>query len=455
MTSDNRDVFNTMEDVLRLAERNGATDAEIVLKKTRGYGARAWKGHVERTENENTETCSVRVFNGDKSYTVSFEGIDLKDAVKKLGPALADAVSVAGSCSSNPDKALADASLYAKEFPDLDICDNGKPPSVEELLRLAREGERAGMQVEGITNSNDANAGWERTDSYIVTSKGFAAHTARTRTGLSVSLIAEKDGRNEREDEYSSAVYMTDLAPAAEIGRKAAEKTVQKLDGFKPETANMGVVFNPDMAEALIGHFLEAVTGNLVVFDITFLRQEMGNQIFPAGFTITDDPLLPRGLGSRPYDAEGLPTRRINLVEDGILKSWLLDLESARRLNLPPQCNAFRNGSGIIIPASSNIIVPPGTDSPEKLMEGKGLYVTGVMSQGANILTGTYSRVVTGFLYENGRLTKPVQGVTLAGNLKDMFKNITVANDIGSMDFRRRRIIVPTLRVDGLRMAGR
>lgn len=457
--TNHRDLLNEMEDVIHLAKRNGATDAEIVLKKMSGYGVRTWKGNVERTESEDTETCSVRVFSGDKSFTVSFNGIDITDSAK-LGPALADAVLIAGSCSSNPAKALADASLHAQDFPDLDICDNAAPPSMEMLLDIAREGEDAGLSVSGITNSDSADASWGRTDSYIVTSRGFAGHTARTASSLSVSLIAEaplvakKDGRRETENEYCAAIYFQDLSPAFEIGRKAAEKTLRKLGASKPDTAELPVVFHPDIAETLIDHFLSAVAGNAVMFDETFLAKKMGSQVFPAGFKITDDPLLPRGRGSRPYDAEGLPSRRIDLVEDGVLKSWLLDLESARRLNLPPQGNAAR-GEGVIFPAPSNIVVAPGTDSPEKLMKGKGLYVTGVMSQGVSILTGNYSRAVTGFMFENGQLKEPVQGISIAGNLKDMFMRVIAANDIDSMDFRRRRVIVPTLRIDGMKMAGK
>jgi PmbA protein len=256
----------------------------------------------------------------------------------------------------------------------------------------------------------------------------------------------------ERDYEFSTAVYGRDLEDAAALGRRAGEKAVRRLGARKPATGKVTVIYDPRAANSLLGHLAGAISGPAIARGTSFLKDKMGQAIFAPGITIADDPHRQRGLRSRPFDAEGVATTRRNVVEDGRLTTWILSLSSARQLGLETTGHAVRGTSGPPSPATTNLYLEPGKLSPEALMADirNGFYVTEMMGMGVNGITGDYSRGAAGFWIENGQITYPVSEVTIAGNLKDMFRQLTPANDL----VFRYGINAPTLRVEGMTVAG-
>jgi PmbA protein len=256
----------------------------------------------------------------------------------------------------------------------------------------------------------------------------------------------------ERDYAFHSAVYGEDLEDPAAVGRRAGERTVRRLNPRQPRTGSYPVVYHPRVANSLLRHLVGAISGPAVARGTSFLCESMGERILPAGTHVIDDPHRPRGLKSKPFDAEGLPTTRRALVDDGKLASWLLSLSSARQLGLDSTGHASRGTASPPSPAPTNLYLAPGARSPEELMAdiGEGFYVTELMGQGVNAVTGDYSRGAAGFWIENGKIAHPVSELTLAGNLLSMFQQLTPANDL---EFRF-GVDAPTVRVDGMTLAG-
>ena len=305
----------------------------------------------------------------------------------------------------------------------------------------------------GITNSEGADASWGRSRVVLAGSNGFRGTYAGSSHSVSVSVLASGADGMERDYDYSSAVYGTDLEDAAVVGRRAGERTVKRLGARKPATCKVPVVYDPRVASSLLGHFSGAICGPAVARQTSFLKDKLGQRIFPAGVGIIDDPHRRRGFRSKPFDAEGLPNARRALIEDGVLTSWILDLRSGRQLGLASTGHAVRGTSSPPSAAPTNLYLEPGTLSPTALIGEikSGLYVTELIGMGVNGVTGDYSRGATGFWIENGELAYPVNEITIAGNLKDMFLHLTPADDL----VFRASVNAPTLRVDGLTVAGR
>jgi len=256
----------------------------------------------------------------------------------------------------------------------------------------------------------------------------------------------------QRDYDYSSAVHHADLEDAAAIGRTAGEKAVARLHPTRPSTRKVPVVFDPRVAASLLGHLSGAINGASVARGTTFLKDSLGKRIFPEGINVIDDPTRKRGLRSRPFDGEGVPTRRSAIIEDGVLTTWLLDTRSARQLGLRTTGHAGRGTGGPPSPGASNLYMAPGTLSPAELMADivEGLYVTELIGMGVNGVTGDYSRGAAGFMIRNGALAEPVAEITIAGTLPEIFAHLTPANDLRF----RRGTDAPTIRVEGLTLAG-
>jgi PmbA protein len=257
----------------------------------------------------------------------------------------------------------------------------------------------------------------------------------------------------ERDYEFASALHAADLDDAATVGRRAGERTVKRLNPRKVETRKLPVVFDPRVAGGLIGHLAGAVNGSAVARKTSFLKDRMGEQVFAPGIRIVDAPLRRRGLRSRPFDGEGLAGKALALVEDGRLKSWLLDGATARELKLASTGHAQRGVSAPPSPAPTNLYLEPGTATPEELIADieQGFYVADLIGMGANLVTGDYSRGAAGFWIERGELTFPVSEVTIAGHLSEIFRSLVPANDLAF----RYGTNAPTVRVEGLTVAGR
>ena len=314
--------------------------------------------------------------------------------------------------------------------------------------------EDAALSVKGVTLSDGAGAGVEKTHIIMASTTGFRREYDRSSASFSVSVIAEDESGNKETDyDFSSAVYFSDLESAESIGKNAGERAVKRLHSRKIDSGTADIVFDPRLSRELIGTLTSAINGSAIARGTSFLKDCLNAPVLPENLTLIENPHKKRGLRSRPCDAEGLPCRQRNLVENGILKTWLLDLHSARKLGMEPTAHAARGLGGSPRPSVSNLTLTGGTVTPEELVAGveNGIYVTQLFGQGVNMITGDYSRGATGFLIEKGQITVPVSEITIAGNLKDMFKNMIAANDLNE----RYAVNAPTLLLPHLSVAGK
>ena len=286
----------------------------------------------------------------------------------------------------------------------------------------------------------------------LATSHGFLGSYLTSRHGVSMSAIAGEGTAMERDDDFSSALHAADLDPPERIGRNAGERAVARLNPRKVSTKKVPVVFDRRIAGGLVGHLASAINGSAVARKTSFLRDMLGERLFKSGIRIIDDPLRMRGLRSRPFDGEGVAARPIAIIEDGVLKTWLLDCTTARELNLATTGHAQRGVSSPPSPGPTNLHLAAGSVSAEALIADimDGFYVTELIGMGVNQVTGDYSRGASGFWIENGRRTYPVSEVTIAGNLVDMFRALEPASDL---EFRY-GTNSPTVRIEGLTVAG-
>ena len=341
--------------------------------------------------------------------------------------------------------------LLTGAAPDID-GDDGADASPAELRARAQAAEDAARAVAGVTNSEGAGASAGRTIMALATSTGFARASITAGYGSSASVIAGEGARMQRDYAYHSTRHLADLEAPEAIGRRAGERAVARLDPGKLPSGPMPVVYDPRVGTSLLGHLAGAITGGAIARRTSFLLGKLGERIFAPGITIRDDPHRPRGLRSRGFDGEGLPTAPSDLIDDGVLTTWLLDSASARQLGLRPTGHAARGGSGAPGAGTSNLYLAAGSLHPEALIGDikLGIYVTELIGQGVNGVTGDYSRGASGYAIRDGKLAEPVAEVTVAGNLTDMFLNLSAADDL----VFRRAMDVPTLRIEGMTVAG-
>jgi PmbA protein len=285
-----------------------------------------------------------------------------------------------------------------------------------------------------------------------MTSNGFFGSSKKSNHSVSVVVIAEKDGKMERDYDYSSKVFGQDLKNLNEIGLEAAKKTLARIGAIKPVTGKYPVIFDQRVSRSIASHFASAINGSAITRKTSFLKDMLNKQIANNAINIIDNPFLKRGLGSRLFDAEGLGSRKYTLIENGILKDWLLDLSSAKQLNLKPTGNAKRGISGPPSPGTSNFIISPGDVTPEHLIKNisEGFFITDMIGSSISMITGDYSRGASGFWIKNGELSQPITEATIAGNLKEMFMTLQPANDL---DYSH-SINSPTLLIEGMTIAG-
>jgi PmbA protein len=323
---------------------------------------------------------------------------------------------------------------------------------VELLERRAREAERAALGVKGVSKSGGASAACGIGGMVLVTSTGFAGATISSSHSIAMSAIAGEGTGMETDYDYTATLHAADLESAEKIGRSAGERAVKRLNPRKVATRRVPVVFDQRIAGSLVGHLASSANGASIARKTSFLREKRGERIFPHGIDIVDDPLRKRGLRSRPFDAEGVAASVRKIVEDGVLKSWLLDCATARELNLTTTGHAQRGVSSTPSPGPSNLHLTPGSKSPRELIAEieDGFFVTSLIGMGVNLVTGDYSRGASGFWITNGEATYPVSEVTIAGHLLEIFKGLEPANDL----VFRYGTNAPTLRVEGLTVAG-
>ena len=440
-------ILDIVESALTAAKQAGAEAADAVLVEDRSLEVSVREGSVENVERSEGQDLGLRVFVGKSQAIVSMSKLD-HDTIAQ---AASRAVDMAHAAPEDPYAGIADPSRLAKEVPDLDLWD-AREIGGDALIALAREAEEAALSVQGVTKSSGAGASSSLRRVALGTSAGFLKSYGRSGFGFSASVISGEGTGMERDYDYSSAVHYGDLEPAAAIGKSAGERAVKRRKPRKMPSQRVPVVYDRRVSASLIGHFAGAISGPSIARGTSFLKDMMEKQVFAGGINIIDDPLRPRGLGSRPFDAEGLAVRRTALAEDGVLKSFLLDQRSARQLRLRPTGHASRGTSSPPSPSPSNLCMEKGSQTFESLIGdiAQGFYVTELLGMGVNGVTGDYSRGATGFWIENGSLTFPVSEVTIAGNLKDMYRNMAAADDL---EFKM-TINAPTIRVEGMTIAG-
>ncbi len=442
------DQLDLLADLIGRARRAGADAADALLVESRSLNVAQRLGRPERLERSESQDLGLRVFVGRRQAVVS----STDRAPATLDALVERAVAMARAAPEDPFAGLAEPDEVATTVPDLDLCD-WEEPAAETVVARARAAEAAALAVPGVTNSEGAEAGWGLTRVLLAASNGFAGGYARSGHSVSAAAVAGSGTAMERDYDYSSAVHGADLEPAEAVGRSAGERAVRRLDARKVATARVPVVFEQRLAGGLLRHLAGAINGAAIARGTSFLKDRMGQQIFPAGIRIVDDPLRRRGLASKPFDGEGLPTRRLELVSDGVLRSWVLDLHSARQLGLASTGSAARGTASPPSPATTNLYLEPGELTPEAMIRevGRGFLVTELIGMGVNLLTGDYSRGAAGFWIENGEIAYPVSEVTIAGNLNDMFRSLAAAPDL----IFRAAVNAPTLRIDGMTVAGR
>lgn len=436
-------------DLVAKARAAGADAADVMAVDSVSLSL-AWRlGNLEKLERSEGGDVGLRVFIGKRQAIVSSSD----RSPRALAELVERAVAMARTVPEDPYCGLADPAELAGELPSLDICDPAEP-TAESLIEAVRRAEDAARAVPGVTNSEGAEAGWGRSLVAIAASNGLANGYAVSHASLSASVLAG-DGATgmERDYDYSSAVYLSDLRSPEDIGQGAGRRAVARLNARKVKTCQVPVIYDPRVARGLVSHFAGAVNGASVARGTSFLKDRLGQPVFRPGVAVVDDPHRRRGLRSRPCDGEGVATAKRDVVADGVLTTWFLDLRSARQLGLKSTGHAARGTSAPPSPSCSNLYLAAGAVTPHELYEdvAQGFYVTELFGQGINGLTGDYSRGAAGFWIENGDLAYPVHEVTVAGNLKDMFLALTPANDL---EFRF-GIDSPTVRLDGMTVAGR
>ena len=441
------DLLNLASDVIARARKLGADSCDALAIDAQGTDIEMREGEIEKLERTESRGLGLRVFIGQSSAIISGSVL----TPESLGRLAETAVAMARATPPDSFAGLAPHELLAKNMPKLDLVSSYLPDS-DKLKSLALDVEGAALAVNGVTKSGGASASASQRKMALVTSAGFGQTYGRTSVSLSVSAIAGEGTGMERDYDYSASCHFDDLKTPQEVGKSAGERAVKRLHARKIASQSVPVIYDRRVASSLLGHLSSAINGAAIARGTSFLKSHMGQQILSKGISVIDDPLRLRGLASRPFDGEGLPCSKRELVADGVLKGWVLDLHSSRQLGLAPTGNGARGLSSPPSPSTSNLHLEPGHLSPEQMISSvqHGLYITELIGTSVNMVTGDYSRGASGFWIEQGQLAFPVSEITIAGNLRDMFMTLEPANDL----IFKSSTNAPSCRVEGLTIAG-
>jgi len=433
--------------LIELARRSGADAADAVYVGERSQGVSVRLGALEDVHRSEGEEIGLRVFRGSKSASVASS-----DLTKGALAALVDRVlAMAAEAPEDRFAGLApEEMLFRGEPADLDMNDGGDPDPVR-LRERALAAEDAARAVKGVTNSNGGSSSASASTFAVATSHGFVGATRATGYSCSASVVAGEGSSMQRDYGWHSARHFADLEPAEDIGARAANRAVARLNPTRVSPGVVPVLFDPRVATTLLGHFVGAISGSSIARKSSFLLDALGTQVFAKSITLHDDPSRKRGLRSRAFDGEGLPVKPMELVSYGILNGWLAESASARQLGIAPTGHAVRGVSGSPGAGPSNLYVAPGPRSRDEMIAGigQGILVTELIGQGVNGVTGDYSRGASGFLITNGEIGPAVAEITIASNLKQMFATLEPASDLRF----RRGVDSPTLLVPEMTVA--
>jgi len=430
-----------VEALIERATAAGAEAADAIYVGNRSSSVQVRLGELEQVDRSEGEEIGLRLFVGRRSATVASS--DLAD--EALAALVERALAMAAQAPEDEYAGLApDKLLQRGDLPPLD-ADDGQDPDPAELRARALAAEQAALAVPGVTNSSGGSASASAASIALATSAGFAGAYRASGYSCSATMIAGEGAGMQRDHAWHSARHLEDLDSAEDIGRLAGERAAARLNSTRPKPGRMPVLFDPRVATTLLGHFAGAISGSAVARKASFLQDKLGSRVFAPGVTIVDDPLRLRGLRSRPFDGEGVRVERVELVSDGVLKSWIAESASARQLGIEPTGHASRGAGGAPGASPSNFYIAAGTRSREELLAAfpEALLVTELIGHGVNGVTGDYSRGAAGFMVRDGAIAEPVDEITVASNLADMFATLEPGSDL---EFRR-GIDAPTLLV--------
>jgi len=442
----------TAEALFKRAKAKGATGGDILAIEGDSFETQVRFGTVEKISNARGKALGLRLFFGNRCAVTSTSDFS-PDSLDRL---LEDTCTLAKFAASDEFAVgVAPINECSAQLPDLSLYD----PSVEALpmerrIELAKEVEQAALCADPrITNSEGGEFSSSKSHILYVSSSGFVGRYPSSIASLSAVPVASEDGKMQRDYWYSTQRFFELLESPASIGKKAAHRALRRMGARRVPTQKVPVVFDPEVAGSLLGHLAGALSGYAIYKGISFLAGRLGQKIASSGVTVFDDGTLPRALGSRPFDAEGLPTRKLAVVEDGILKSYLLDRYSGRKLGRASTGHAARGIEDLPTVSPSNLYLAAGPEAPEQLLKSirRGLYVTELIGFGVNLVTGDYSRGAVGFWIEGGELAFPVEEITIAGTLQGMFEGIEVVGNDLSLN---RRIASPTIKISEMMVAG-
>lgn len=436
--------------ILRAARTAGADSADAIVIEARSVSIDVRKGGLEHAERSESVDIGLRVFVGQRQACISSS--DTRP--KTLEAMAARAVAMAREAPEDPYAGLADGAQLAasRSAEGLELFDPSPEPHPDILQEDARRAEAAALGVTGVSQVQSASAAYGTQAVWLAASNGFAGGYARNSRHISCVAISGEGTQMERDWCGEGRIFQADLPAPEEVGTLAGERAAARANPRRPKTGAYPVLYDERIAGSLIGHLLGAINGNAIARGSSWLMNAMGTRVLPEGITLTENPLRPRRSGSRPFDGEGLQSRIKDLVADGILQSWVLDLATARKLGLNSTGNAMRGVSAPPSPGTSNLMLTQGTQSQAQLLAdmGTGLLVTSLIGSTINPNTGDYSRGASGFWVENGQIAYPVNECTVAGNLRDMLGRIIPAND--GRDHLS--TVVPSLLVEGMTLAG-
>jgi PmbA protein len=445
---------NTLETLahtaIEAALQAGADAADVITLEGRSVSLDIREGKLEQAERAEGTDLGLRVMVGQRQAMVSSSDTR-PEALLQVAER---AVAMAHEAPEDPYIGLASPEQLAQswDITAYELYDDTPEPSPETLQDDARRAEAAALANIGVSQVQSASASYSQTAVHLATSTGFSGGYMRSSRALSCVAIAGTGLGMERDYDGDGRIFQSDLRSAEEIGAQAAARAVARLNPKKPKTGHYPVMFDERISRTLVGHLLSAVNGAMVARGSSWLRDALGEQVLPAHLSIIEDPHRPRTSGSRPFDAEGLPTQPRHIVQKGVLQSWTLDLANARKLDMQSTANAARGTGSAPAPSVWNIALTQGRHSQAELLRemGTGFLVTALIGSTINPNTGDYSRGASGFWVENGEITHAVNEVTIAGNLREMLLGLTPANDARTHLSR----VVPSLLIEGLTLAG-
>jgi PmbA protein len=418
----------------------GATAADALYAGDRSSGVQVRLGKLEDVSRSEGEQIGLRLFDGARSATVASS--DLSD--EALGILIERCLAMAREAPEDPYAGLAPEPLLQRGDPPAIDSYDPREPDPEELRARALEAESAALAVSGVNNSSGASAGASASTIALATSGGFSGAYRVSGHSGSAAVIAGEGASMQRDHAWHSARFLDDLDSAEEIGRKAGERAVARLEPKRPRPGRYPVIFNRRVSSTLLGHFAGAISGSSIARKTSFLQDKLGAAVFAKGVSIVDDPLRPRGLRSRPFDAEGVRVARRELVSKGMLTSWIAESASARQLGIEPTGHASRGVGGAPGASPSNLYMEAGARTAEELLAAfPEALIIELIGQGVNGVTGDYSRGAVGFMIRGGEIAEPVSEITIASNLIEMFATLEPANDL---EFRR-GVDAPTILV--------